>query len=510
MAQFRKQRAWLPVLIVIALLGSAYGWYRYSHAGKSDDGYRTEAISRGELSIVISATGALSATSTVDIGTQVSGTVASVDVDFNDRVGKGQVIARIDPASVQARVNQASAVVASARAAQAQAQATLRNAEADYARKRDLLRRQLIARSDADLALAARDQARAQVASAGAGIQQQQAALASAQADLRNSVIRSPVDGVVLNRTVNPGQTVAASLQTPVLFQIAEDLEKMQILLAVDEADIGQIRPGQAVSFSVDAFPERSYRGTIKEVRLSASNTNNVITYPVVVQVDNGDLSLFPGMTANAEIEVDRRANVLRVANAALRYKPAKAPPSANPNQNSGANASNADGATATASRGGGMLAAELPRIAAELKLDAAQQAILDELLARQTQRSDAMRASGRSGAWAQRGARDDQGAAGDSAQRPSEQPRQRGLQRMKEMYAPFRAALDPQHQAQWDREIAKLASLKRGTVYLLVDGKPVATPVRLGLSDGSYTEIGGGNVKEGDLAILGENRPAQ
>jgi HlyD family secretion protein len=507
----RKRRAWLPILIVIVLLASAYAWYRHSQATDDYSGYRTEAVSRGELSVVISATGALSATSTVDIGTQVSGTVASVDVDFNDRVSKGQVIARIDPASVQARVNQASAVVASARAAQAQAQAALRNAEADYARKRDLLKRQLIARSDADLALAARDQARAQVASAGAGIQQQQAALASAQADLRNSVIRSPVDGVVLNRTVNPGQTVAASLQTPVLFQIAEDLQQMQIVLAVDEADIGQIRPGQAVSFSVDAFPERSYRGRIKEVRLSASNTNNVITYPVVVQVDNSDLSLFPGMTANAEIEVDQRADVLRVANAALRYKPAKTNPSANPNQNNAPRASSGgDGAPPRSARGGGMIAAELPRIAAELKLDARQQAILDELLAKQKQRGDAMRASGRAGAWAQRGGRDEQGAAGESAQRSPERSRQRGQQRMKEMYAPFRAALDPQQQAQWDREIAKLATLKRGTVYLLVAGKPVATQVRLGLSDGSYTEVGGGNIKEGDLAILGENRPSQ
>jgi HlyD family secretion protein len=505
----RKRRGWWPLLIVAALLVAAYAWYRVSHGSSDGAGYRTEAVSRGELSVVISATGALSATSTVDIGTQVSGTVASVDVDFNDRVSKGQVIARIDPASVQARVNQATAVVASARAAQAQAQATLRNAEADYARKSDLLKRQLIARSDADLALAARDQARAQVASAGAGIQQQQAALASAQTDLRNSVIRSPVDGVVLNRTVNPGQTVAASLQTPVLFQIAEDLRNMQIILAVDEADVGQIQAGQPVSFSVDAFPDRSYHGTIKEVRLSASNTNNVITYPVVVQVDNSDLSLFPGMTANAEIQVDRRTNVLRVANAALRYKPAKATPSANPNQNPNANAG-ADNATPRRARGGGMIAAELPRIAAELKLDAAQQAVLDDLIAKQKQRMATMRASGRTGGWGGRnGTRDESNAGGESAPN-SEQRSQRGQQRIKEMYAPFRAVLNPGQQAQWDRELAQLASQKRGTVYLLVAGKPVATPVRLGLSDGSYTEVGGGDIKEGDLVILGENRPTQ
>lgn len=508
----RPRRGWLVGLVALVLIAASFGWYRHSHPSQSSDGYRTEAVSRGELSVVISATGTLSAIATVDIGTQVSGTVASVDVDFNDRVSKGQVIARIDPASVQARVNQASAVVASARAAQAQAQAALRNAQTDYARKSDLASRQLIARSDADLALAARDQARAQVVAANAGIQQQLAALANAQTDLRNSVIRSPVDGVVLNRTVNPGQTVAASLQTPVLFQIAEDLQKMQIVLAVDEADIGQVRAGQAVTFSVDAFPERNFRGTIEEVRLSASNSNNVISYPVVVQVDNGDLSLFPGMTANAEIQVDQRADVLRVANAALRYKPPQANPSANPNRNANANGNAGnDGAAPRGARGGGMamMSTEIPRIAAGLKLDASQQAVLDELLAQQKQRMAAMRASGRAGAWNRSGAGNDTGA-GEGASADAESRRQRGQQRMKEMYAPFRAVLRPEQQAQWDREIGQLASQKRGTVYLLVDGKPVATQVRLGLSDGSYTEVGGGNIKEGDLVILGENRPAQ
>jgi HlyD family secretion protein len=492
----RKRRWWLPLFIAVALLASAYFWYRSSHSVGADGGFRTEAISRGELSVVISATGSLSAISTVDIGTQVSGTIQSVAVDFNSHVSKDQVIARIDPASVQARVDQATAVVANARAAQAQAQAALKNAEADYARKSDLLKRQLIARSDADLALAARDQARAQVSSAAAGIAQQQAALSSAQTDLRNSVIRSPVDGVVLNRTVNPGQTVAASLQTPVLFQIAEDLKKMQIILAVDEADIGQIHKDQAVRFNVDAFPDRNFKGTIKEVRLSASNTNNVITYPVVVEVDNGDLSLFPGMTANAEIEVDRRADVLRVANAALRYKPAnaKADTTARPAQ---------------ARAPGGMMASELPRIAAELKLDATQQALLDDLLAKQKQRMADRRASGQYSGGRTGAAQGDREATGDAAPKPDD-THQRGLQRMIEMYAPFRAALNPEQQALWDQELAKLGSQKRGTVYLLVDGKPVATPVRLGLSDGSYTEVGGGNIKEGDLAILGENRPQQ
>jgi HlyD family secretion protein len=486
------------MLIGAALLAAAFFWYRSAHRAGADGGFRTEAISRGELSVVISATGSLSAISTVDIGTQVSGTIQSVAVDFNSHVSKDEVIARIDPASVQARVNQATAVVANARAAQAQAQAALKNAEADYARKSDLLKRQLIARSDADLALAARDQARAQLASAAAGIAQQEAALSSAQTDLRNSVIRSPVDGVVLNRTVNPGQTVAASLQTPVLFQIAEDLKKMQIILAVDEADIGQIHRDQPVKFSVDAFPDRNFTGTIKEVRLSASNTNNVITYPVVVAVDNNDLSLFPGMTANAEIQVDQREDVLRVANAALRYKPADAK-------------TTTDATAPRQARGaGGMMASELPRIAAELKLDATQQAALDDLLAKQNERMSAARASGQFGGSRSGAAPSDAGPANGAAADNPDATRQRSQQRMIQMYAPFRATLNANQQTLWDKELAKLASLKRGNIYLLVDGKPVATPVRLGLSDGSYTEVGGGNIKEGDLAILGENRPQQ
>ena len=171
-----------------------------------------------------------------------------------------------------------------------------------------MAQQQLVARSDADLARAARDQAHAQINSAQAQITQQQASTQTAQLNLQRTVIRAPVDGVVLTRTIEPGQTVAASLQAPVLFQIAEDLSQMQIVLAIDESDIGQVKPGQAVTFSVDAFPDKQYRGTVQQVRLSATNTNNVITYPVVVAVDNSDRTLLPGMTANADIEVSRQS----------------------------------------------------------------------------------------------------------------------------------------------------------------------------------------------------------
>src|SRR5690606_30110241 len=258
------------------------------------------------------------------------------------------------------------AQIASARASLAQAQATLANAEADYQRKAGLAGQQLVARSDVDLARAARDQARAQVAAAQAQIRQQSASTRTTQVNLDRTVIRSPVNGVVLTRTIEPGQTVAASLQAPELFTIAEDLSKMQIELAVDEADIGQVEVGQQVSFTVDAFPGRQFRGEVLQVRLAATDTSNVITYPVIVGVDNSDGTLLPGLTVNAEIEVSRRDDVLVVSNAALRYQPSDAAARGG-NQPGGAR--------------NGMID-ELQRVAGVLELDGAQQAAFDQALA--------------------------------------------------------------------------------------------------------------------------------
>jgi HlyD family secretion protein len=400
------------------------------------------------------------------------------------------VLARIDPATVEERAEQAGAGLASARAQLAQAQASLRNAEADYARKRDLLGRQLIARADADAALAARDQARAQVTAADAAIRQQQASVASARTDVGFTVIRSPVDGVVLDRAVEPGQTVAASLQTPVLFSIAEDLRRMRIVLAVDEADIGRIRTGQAVDFTVDAFPERRFTGTVGQVRLAAGNTNNVVSYPVVVEVDNTDLALLPGMTANAEIRVDRRTGVLTVANAALRWRPAGV-------------AANDDTAARTARAGGG-IGVELDRIAQSLDLDATQRAALETVQAQRAQRrgGDGERGGGnpnRLGFGAPGGGRQ---AAGTGAAVP-----RNVQQRLLAAYAPFRATLRAEQQARWDAAVAELGAQRRGTIYVLADGQPVETRVRLGLSDGTRTEVAGGDVREGTPAIVGEAR---
>ena len=327
----RKPRVprFVIVLVVLAVAAAAIWFWKGRGAGGDEQKFRTAAVEQGDIRVAISATGTLSALSTVDVGSEVSGKVEEVLVDFNDEVTKGQIIARIDPSTFETQIEQGDATIANARAGLQTAQAGLRNAELDYARKAKLVDQKLIARGDLDLAQSARDQARAQVVSAQAQIRQQQASTQNFRLNLGRTVIRSPVDGVVLLRSVEPGQTVAASLQAPVLFKIAEDLVRMEIVLAVDESDIGQVKQGQAVSFTVDAFPDRQFRGTVSQVRLSATNTNNVITYPVVVAVDNSDQVLLPGMTTNAEIEVSRRDNVLKAPNAAMRFKPPVEDPAA-------------------------------------------------------------------------------------------------------------------------------------------------------------------------------------
>ena len=506
---------WLIPLLVVAFVGLVAWWWLGKRDAGEDSAYRTAPVERGEIRTAISATGTLSATATVQVGTQVSGTLQTVEVDFNDTVQAGQVIARIDPSTLDARLEQASATLASARAGLAESQASARNAEADYRRKAELVERQLIGRNEADLALAARDQSRARIALANAQVRQQQANVNSARLDLEKSVIRSPVDGVVIKRAVEPGQTVAASLQTPVLFEIAGDLRKMEIVLAIDEADIGQVREGQTARFTVDAFPERNFSGRVKQVRLAATNTANVITYPVVVEVDNPDQTLLPGMTANAEIEISRKADALSVPNAALRFRPAE-----ESNNSGGGFGAPTRNAAAGASRGGGGMnfADTLAPIAASLKLTAAQKATFDEAIAQMRERAEKMRAAMQSGAaGGAPGAGMGGGFGGNRAAGVGGGPRggaqggdrsARMAERLKQNFAAFRATLTSAQQAQWDAALASLASAKRAPVYRLVDGKPEQVVVRVGASDGTRTEVLGGELKEGDLVIIGSARP--
>ncbi|MDN5781315.1 MAG: efflux RND transporter periplasmic adaptor subunit [Luteimonas sp.] len=475
-------------VVVVAVLAA---WYWKSHQAAANEGaWRTTTVERGDIRVAISATGTLSAITTVTVGSQVSGQVTDVLVDFNDKVAKGQVIARIDPSTYEAQINQGNAQVASAQASLRQAQATLANAEADYRRKSELGTQQLVARSDIDLARAARDQARAQVNSAQAQIRQQTAATETTRINLGRTVIRSPVDGVVLTRTIEPGQTVAASLQAPELFTIAEDLSKMKIELAVDESDIGQVKAGQAVSFTADAFPDRQFKGVVEQVRLSATTTSNVVTYPVVVTVDNTDGTLLPGLTVNAEIEVSKRDGVLKVANAALRYKPADDATSAAPQ--------------AGAARGGG-ISDDLARTAAALKPDAAQQAAFDAAIEAIRQRQAARQAAPQQGGnslFGGRGGGSRGGSGGDGSMQA--QMRQRMLERYQQDFAGFRASLDDARRKQWDDAVAALVGARRAPMYKLVDDKPQMVMVRIGASDGTSTEVSG-NIKAGDVVVTGE-----
>ncbi len=493
---------WRKLALAVALaLGLGGGAYVVAQRedGATEAAYRTATVERGDIRVTISATGTLAALSTVDIGSQISGQVTDVLVDFNDRVSRGQVLARIDPSTYEAQIAQGAAQVAGARANLATAQAALRNAQSEHARKARLAQQQLVARSDADLARSQMEQAQAQVAAAHAQITQEQASTTTARLNLGRSVIRSPVDGVVLTRSIEPGQTVAASLQAPVLFQVAEDLAQMEIVLAIDEADIGQAKVGQAVNFSVDAFPERQFRGRVQQVRLSATNTSNVITYPVVVAVENPELVLLPGMTANAEIEVSRRDDVMRVPNAALRFKPA--------DEEAGADAPRA--------AGGGGMTDELPRMAASLDLSARQRAAFDEALAAMRERNAARRAAARPDAGGGsvlfgggRGGPDRRGGAGTEAGGNSGAMRQRMAERFNQQFAAFTASLDARQRAAWTREIAALLGARRAPLYRLVNGRPEPVTVRIGASDGSWTEVAGG-VKPGDTVVTGSTRAA-
>ncbi|MFZ5638193.1 MAG: efflux RND transporter periplasmic adaptor subunit [Pseudomonadota bacterium] len=492
MPNYRKSGPRIPrfVIVLIGLAAVAAGfWFWKGRDPGEAQRFRTAAVEQGDIRVAISATGTLGALSTVDVGSEISGKVEEVLVDFNDRVRRGQVIARIDPSTYEAQIAQGDASIANARAGLATAQASLRNAELIYNRNRELAAQKLVSRGDLDQALAARDQARAQVAQAEAQIRQQEASTRNARLNLGRTVILSPVDGVVLTRSVEPGQTVAASLQAPVLFKIAEDLSRMEIVLAVDESDIGQVKQGQPVTFTVDAYPDRRFRGEVSQVRLSATNTNNVITYPVVVAVDNADQALLPGLTANAEIEVSRRDNVLKVPNAAMRFKP-PADPAATPEPQQ---------------RGG--MSEELPKIAATLKLDAAQQAAFDEALAKMRERIAARSATpqqGQNGGSALFG-RFPGGAqgGGNPGANAGGAMRQRMLERFNQQFGAFRDALREDQRAQWDSALNALVGARRAPVYVLADGQPKAVTVRVGASDGSSTEISG-DLKVGDEVVVG------
>ena len=304
--------------VLAASLVVAFAWRRNG----AELTFSTVNVDRGDILDVVGATGTLEAVVTVQVGSQVSGTIQSLYADFNTQVRKGQVIARLDPSLFEARLGQAKANLISAHANVDRSKAQVGDTQQKYARARELADQKLLPISDLETAKANFDAAQAQVKASEAAVSQAQANVNQAELDLSHTVIATPIDGVVIARNVDVGQTVAASFQAPVLFVIANDLAKMRVNAAIDEADVGRIEPAQEVSFRVDAYPDRTFAGRIEQVRLQPTTVQNVVTYNTIISVDNAELKLRPGMTATVSVIVHRADDALRIPTAALRFRP--------------------------------------------------------------------------------------------------------------------------------------------------------------------------------------------
>jgi len=322
LTKLKNKKIIIGSAIVVLIL--AAGLFFYLTSGNNGPKFRTQAAARGDIRATVTATGTMNAVTTVLVGTQVSGTIKTLFVDFNSPVKKGQILAQIDPATFQAQVDQARANLLAAQANVQKAEASVVDTRRTLERNKTLFARNLIAKSDVDTAETNSLSAEAQLSASKAAVAQTRAALDFAETNFRYTKIISPVDGTVISRNVDVGQTVAASFQTPTLFNIAQDLTRMQIDTSVDEADIGKIKVDQPVEFSVDAYPDITFKGKVSEVRNAPITVQNVVTYDVVVKVDNPDLKLKPGLTANVSIILDEKKGVLRVPNSTLRFRPAE------------------------------------------------------------------------------------------------------------------------------------------------------------------------------------------
>lgn len=321
--KFSKLLSGRTLFVILILIAASGGLFWYFNKGADEIQYKTVKTARSDLRSVIQATGTLDAVETVDVGTQISGTIKDIYIDFNSVVKKGQLIAEIDSATQHADVAQAEANLLASKADLMSSEAVLANAEKNLARTKELAERDLIAKADEDMDEKSYLTARAQVAASNAKIGQYAAALTKTRINFGYTKIYSPVDGVVISKNVDKGQTVAASYQTPSIAEIAKDLSHMQVEVNVDEADIGGVKDGQKATFTVDAHPNDPFEGVVTQVRLSPAKTDNVVTYVVIVKVSNNKGLLMPGMTANVSLIVEERENVLVVPNSAFRFKPA-------------------------------------------------------------------------------------------------------------------------------------------------------------------------------------------
>jgi HlyD family secretion protein len=321
--RWRLKRWLLLILLVVVLVGVLA--LRKSSGGSNVVQYKTEEAQRGNLVVLVTATGTLEPTNEVEVGSEISGIVKMVGADYNDKVKVGQVLARIDTSKLDAQETQLSAALESAQARVLQAKATLNETQTKLAqlqRVRELSGGKVPSQTEFDAAQASFDRAKADEASAAASVAQAQAGLKATQTDIAKAVIHSPIDGIVLVRSIEPGQTVAAAFQAPVLFTLAEDLTQMELHVDVDEADIGQVKEGQDAQFSVSAYLDRTFQARIVQTRFGSETVDGVVTYETVLKVDNKDLSLRPGMTATADITVQKVENALLVPSAAFRFSP--------------------------------------------------------------------------------------------------------------------------------------------------------------------------------------------
>ena len=527
-----RRRLWIVALMLVLAAAASGAWF-YAQSRGNTPRFRTANVERGPLTATVSATGTLNAVVTVQVGSQVSGQIKELFADFNSQVKRNQLVARIDPEKFQAAVAQAKAQVdmakanvlnqralvektradlsnthaalAVAKAQTAKAQVAVVDSRRTLTRNQDLKRKGFIAQADEDTAQAAYDSAvaqaestkaqedaqasqirsaeaqlrvtEAQLQSAIANVVQQEAGLRQAQVDLDHTEIRAPVDGVVVSRTVDVGQTVAASLQAPTLFTIAQDLTQMQVETNVDEADVGRIREGLRATFTVDSFANQNFTGEVMQVRKAPQVLQNVVTYNVVISARNPELKLLPGMTANVRLVVAQKEGVLKVPNAALRFRV--------PGDESVPVRGGAPGVT-----GGGVPQSPeqvRDRLTKALGLNAEQKTKVDFILQDTSQKMRDLTARGVS-----------------DSERRIEATRIREATREQ-----IRAVLTPEQRAKYDTELTDAQLARQGAFSGRVFtsgavGKPTPITVQIGITDGNFTEIVGGDLKEGQEVLLG------
>jgi HlyD family secretion protein len=483
-ASLKNRKLWAALLLLALIAGIGWWWWASRESANAPT-YRFGKIERGPITATIASTGTLNPVTSVQVGTQVSGQIKELFADFNSPVKQGQLIARIDPETFQYRVRQAEADLEAARSAVGRAQVSRINAERDLKRTKELVARNFVSSAELDRAQSTYDLAAAEVQTAQAVVQQRSAQLATSRVDLSRTEIRAPVDGVVIKRSVDVGQTVAASLQAPELFVIAKDLRDMQVDTSIDEADVGRVQIGQRAGFSVDAFPGRQFIGEVKSVRKAAQNVQNVVTYIAIVSANNERGELLPGMTANVRITTDTRDSVLKVPNAALRYRPPGE--SALTDKSGSSTGTPADASAAKGEAAGTQMTQFRERLVSELKLDAEQQQRLDPIFAEARNRFIGL------------------------GELPEEARGKASAAIRAEMRAKIEEMLKPEQKARYAEIVAETAGraggaqAARGRVYVLDNGKPRPIDVRIGLSDGTMSEVSGNGVAEGVEVIIGQ-----